>query len=154
MCIRDSIVGLYAIENYVTGSRDPFGLRRAALGIINIILENGIDVDIKKLIAEALLVYTEINALAFDYDKTMDETLTFIKDRLKNKLLDDGYRYDIVNSVINTNFTNILKMSEKVKAVSDFIGENDDSLSYLIRINNLTKESAVSYTHLRAHETS
>lgn len=137
----DSIVGLYAIENYVTGSRDPFGLRRAALGIINIILENGIDVDIKKLIAEALLVYTEINALAFDYDKTMDETLTFIKDRLKNKLLDDGYRYDIVNSVINTNFTNILKMSEKVKAVSDFIGENDDSLSYLIRINNLTKES-------------
>lgn len=137
----DTIVGLYAIENYVTGSRDPFGLRRAALGIINIILENGIDVDIKKLISEALLVYTETNALAFDYDKTMDETLTFIKDRLKNKLLDDGYRYDIVNSVINTNFTNILKMSEKVKAVSDFIKENDDSLSYLIRINNLTKDS-------------
>ena len=137
----DSIVGLYAIENYVTGSRDPFGLRRAALGIINIILENGIDVDIKKLIAEALLVYTETNALAFDYEKTMDETLTFIKDRLKNKLLDDGYRYDIVNAVINTNFTNILRMSEKVKAVSKFIEENDDSLSYLIRINNLTKDS-------------
>lgn len=137
----DSIVGLYAIENYVTGSRDPFGLRRAALGIINIILENGIDVDIKKLIAEALLVYTETNALAFDYDKTMDQTLSFIKDRLKNKLLDDGYRYDIVNSVINTDFTNILRMSEKVKAISEFIDENDDSLSYLIRINNLTKES-------------
>lgn len=139
----DSIVGLYAIENYVTGSRDPFGLRRAALGIINIILENGIDVDIKKLIAEALLVYTETNALAFDYDKTMDESLTFIKDRLKNKLLDDGYRYDIVNSVINTDFTNILRMSEKVKAISEFIEENDDSLSYLIRINNLAKDSQV-----------
>ncbi len=137
----DSIVGLYAIENYVTGSRDPFGLRRAALGIINIILENGIDVDLKKLIAEALLVYTETNALAFDYDKTMDETLSFIKDRLKNKLLDDGYRYDIVNSVVNTDFTNILKMSEKVKALSEFIEENDDSLSYLIRINNLAKDS-------------
>ena len=137
----DSIVGLYAIENYVTGSRDPFGLRRAALGIINIILENSIDVDLKKLIAEALLVYTETNALAFDYDKTMEETLSFIKDRLKNKLLDDGYRYDIVNSVINTDFTNILKMSEKVKALSEFIEENDDSLSYLIRINNLAKDS-------------
>lgn len=137
----DSIVGLYAIENYVTGSRDPFGLRRAALGIINIILENGIDVDIKKLISEALLVYTETNALSFDYDKTMKETLSFIKDRLKNKLLDDGYRYDIVNSVINTDFTNILRMSEKVKALSEFIEENDDSLSYLIRINNLAKAS-------------
>ena len=139
----DSIVGLYAIENYVTGSRDPFGLRRAALGIINIILENGIDVDIKKLISEALLVYTETNALAFDYEKTMDETLSFIKDRLKNKLLDDGYRYDIVNSVINTDFTNVLRMSEKVKALSEFIEENDDSLSYLIRINNLAKDSEV-----------
>ena len=140
----DIIVGLYAIENYVTGSRDPFGLRRAALGIINIILENGIDVDIKKLISEALLVYTETNALAFDYEKTMDETLSFIKDRLKNMLLDDGYRYDIVNSVINTDFTNILRMSEKVKAVSEFIEENDDSLSYLIRINNLAKDSKAS----------
>ena len=139
----DSIVGLYAIENYVTGSRDPFGLRRAALGIINIILENGIDVDIKKLISEALLVYTETNALAFDYEKTMDETLSFIKDRLKNKLIDDGYRYDIVNSVIDTDFTNILKTSEKVKALSEFIEENDDSLSYLIRINNLAKDSKV-----------
>lgn len=139
----DSIVGLYAIENYVTGSRDPFGLRRAALGIINIILENCIDVDIKKLISEALLVYTETNALAFDYEKTMDETLSFIKDRLKNKLLDDGYRYDIVNSVIDTDFTNILRMSEKVKALSEFIEENDDSLSYLIRINNLAKDSKV-----------
>ena len=139
----DSIVGLYAIENYVTGSRDPFGLRRAALGIINIILENGIDVDIKKLISEALLVYTETNALAFDYEKTMDETLSFIKDRLKNKLLDDGYRYDIVNSIINTDFTNVLRMSEKVKALSEFIEENDDSLSYLIRINNLAKDSEV-----------
>ena len=139
----DSIVGLYAIENYVTGSRDPFGLRRAALGIINIILENCIDVDIKKLISEALLVYTETNALAFDYEKTMDETLSFIKDRLKNKLIDDGYRYDIVNSVIDTDYTNILKMSEKVKALSEFIEENDDSLSYLIRINNLAKDSKV-----------
>lgn len=137
----DSIVGLYAIENYVTGSRDPFGLRRAALGIINIILENSIDVDLKKLISEALLVYTEKNALAFDYDKTVEECLSFIKDRLKNKLLDDGYRYDIVNSVINTDFTNILKMSEKVKAISEFIEENDDSLSYLIRVNNLAKDT-------------
>ena len=137
----DSIVGLYAIEKYVTGSKDPFGLRRAALGIINIILANGIDVDLRKLISEALLVYTEVNALAFDYDTTLDKTLAFIKDRLKNKLLDDGYRYDIVNAVVDTNNTNILRMSEKVKAVTAFIDENEDGLSYLIRINNLAKDT-------------
>lgn len=137
----DSIVGLYAIEKYVTGSQDPFGLRRAALGIINIILENGIDVDLRKLISEALLVYTEINALSFDYDTSLEKSLSFIKDRLKNKLLDDGYRYDIVNAVVDTDFSNILKMSEKVKALSEFIEENDDSLSYFTRIINLAKDS-------------
>ena len=137
----DSIVGLYAIEKYVTGSQDPFGLRRAALGIINIILENGIDVDLRKLISEALLVYTEINALSFDYDTSLEKSLSFIKDRLKNKLLDDGVRYDIVNAVVDTDFSNILKMSEKVKALSEFIEENDDSLSYFTRIINLAKYS-------------
>lgn len=140
----DSIVGLYAIEKYVTGSQDPFGLRRAALGIINIILENGIDVDLRKLISEALLVYTEINALSFDYDTSLEKSLSFIKDRLKNKLLDDGVRYDIVNAVVDTDFSNILKMSEKVKALSEFIEENDDSLSYFTRIINLAKDSEAS----------
>lgn len=58
----DTIVGLYAIEKYVTGSQDPFGLRRAALGLINIILKNNINVDLKTLINDALLVYTEKTA--------------------------------------------------------------------------------------------
>ena len=136
----DNIVGLYAIEKYVTGSQDPFGLRRAALGVINILIENGIDVDLKKLINEALLVYTEVNALSFDYDETVEKSLGFIKDRLKNKLLDEGYRYDIVNSVIDSDFSNILRMSEKVKALSEFV-EDDEALEYFTRINNLAKDT-------------
>lgn len=135
----DNIVGLYAIEKYVTGSQDPFGLRRAAIGLINIILENGIDVDLKKLISEALLVYTEINALSFDYDDTLEKSLSFIKDRLKNKLLDEGYRYDIVNAVVDTDFSNLLRIKERVKALDKF-KENDEALEYFTRINNLAKD--------------
>ena len=97
----DSIVGLYAIEKYVTGSQDPFALRRSALGLINIILQNNIDVDLKVLINDALIAYTEENELPFDYDLTMEKTLEFIKDRLKNMLIDDGFRYDIVLSLIH-----------------------------------------------------
>ena len=137
----DSIVGLYAIEKYVTGSQDPFALRRAALGLINIILENNISVDLKSLVNDALIVYTEKNGLAFDYDQTMQKTLDFIKDRLKNMLIDEGYRYDVVNAVINTSDSNILKIDQKVKAVSDFIKDNDDDLAYFTRIINLTKDS-------------
>lgn len=135
----DSIVGLYAIERFVTGSQDPFGLRRAALGFINIVLANNIDVDLKTLINDALLVYTEVNGLPFDYDQTMEKTLDFFKDRLKNMMIDEGIRYDVVNSVINTGDVNILRIHQKARAIDEFIRENDEALSYFTRINNLTK---------------
>lgn len=136
----DTIVGLYAIEKYVTGSQDPFGLRRAALGLINIILKNNINVDLKTLINDALLVYTEKNGLPFDYDLTMTKTLDFIKDRLKNMMIDEGLRYDVVNSVINTDDTNLLSIYQKAKAVNDFVEEDDENISYFTRINNLCKD--------------
>lgn len=137
----DSIVGLYAIGKYVTGSQDPFGLRRQALGLINIILENNIDVDLKDLINDSLIVYTEENELPFDYDQTMAKIIEFIKDRLKNMLIDDEFRYDIVNSVINSEQANILRIYQRVKATSEFVEENEDALSYFNRINNLAKEN-------------
>lgn len=135
----DSIVGLYAIEKYVTGSQDPFGLRRQALGLINIILENNIDVDLRNLINDSLIVYTEENGLPFDYDQTMAKTIEFIKDRLKNMLIDEGFRYDIVNSVINSDDANIFRIHQRIAAVSEFLEENDEAIIYFNRINNLAK---------------
>lgn len=136
----DTIVGLYAIEKYVTGSQDPFGLRRSALGVINIILKNNINVDLKTLINDALLVYTEKNGLPFDYDLTMTKTLDFIKDRLKNMMIDEGLRYDVVNAVIKTDDTDLLSIYQKAKAVNDFVEEDDENISYFTRINNLCKD--------------
>ena len=134
----DTIVGLYAIEKYVTGSQDPFGLRRACLGIINIFLENSIDIDLRKLVNDALLVYTEKNELAFDYDTAMDKVLDFFRDRLKNKLIDDGVSYDTVNSVINTRDLNIIKIAKKAKSIDRFLEDNEDQVSYFTRIVNLS----------------
>ncbi len=134
----DTIVGLYAIEKYVTGSQDPFGLRRACLGIINIFLENSIDIDLRKLVNDALLVYTEKNELAFDYDTAMDKVLDFFRDRLKNKLIDDGVSYDTVNSVINTSDLNIIKIVKKAKSIESFLEDNEDQVSYFTRIVNLS----------------
>ncbi len=134
----DTIVGLYAIEKYVTGSQDPFGLRRACLGIINIFLENSIDIDLRKLVNDALLVYTEKNELAFDYDTAMDKVLDFFRDRLKNKLIDDGVSYDTVNSVINTSDLNIIKIAKKAKSIDRFLEDNEDQVSYFTRIINLS----------------
>ena len=134
----DTIVGLYAIEKYVTGSQDPFGLRRACLGIINIFLENSIDVDLRKLIGDALLIYTEENELSFDYDLAMEKTLDFFRDRLRNKLIDDAHKYDTVNAVLKDGELNILKLTKKVEALDKFLEENEDQISYFTRIVNLS----------------
>lgn len=138
----DTIAGLYAIEKYVTGSQDPNGLRRACLGIINIFIENSIDADLKKLTNDALLVYTEKNELSFDYEVTMDKILGFFKDRLKHKLIDDGYRYDVVNAVLKLDSSNILRSYKKVKALDKFLEEDEDIISYFTRIVNLAHDSA------------
>ena len=136
----DTIVGLYAIEKYVTGSQDPFGLRRACLGIINIFLDNSIDCDLKKLINDALLVYTEKNELAFDYDTAMDKIVEFFSDRLKNKLIDDGYHYDTVNAVMSASELNILRIAKKVQSLDKFLEANEDQVSYFTRIVNLSQD--------------
>lgn len=137
----DTIAGLYAIEKYVTGSQDPNGLRRACLGIINIFIENSIDADLKKLANDALLAYTEKNELSFDYEVTMGKILGFFEDRLKHKLIDDGYRYDVVNAVLKLDSTNILRAYKKVKALDKFLEEDEDLISYFIRIVNLAHDS-------------
>lgn len=137
----DSIVGLYAVEKYVTGSQDPFALRRAAIGMINILIENKIDIDLENMIKESLYVYTEVNALSFDYDTTVKKVIDFVIDRLKNLLNDKGYRYDIVNAVIASGETNVLRIVEKVKDLTEFMESEDseEALTYFRRINNFTK---------------
>ncbi|NVF11733.1 glycine--tRNA ligase subunit beta [Anaerococcus sp. AGMB00486] len=138
----DTITGLYIIEKYVTGSQDPFGLRRSAIGVINIIADNKIDVDLKDLVKDCLFVYTEKNEIAFDYDKTLEKIKEFFIDRLKNMLIDKGFRYDIVNAVLETGESNILQVIEKVKALEKFVEyeDSEDNLNYLTRINNFTKD--------------
>ncbi|MDD7305620.1 MAG: glycine--tRNA ligase subunit beta [Peptoniphilaceae bacterium] len=141
----DSIVGLYAIEKYVTGSQDPFALRRAAIGVINILIENKIDIDLEELIKDSLYIYTEVNALSFDYDTTVEKVIAFIIDRLRNILIEQGYRYDIVNSVIKSDERNVLRIVQKVKDISEFMENEDaeDALTYFRRINNLAKNANV-----------
>ena len=73
----------------------------------------------------------------------MEKSIEFIKDRLRNLLIDDGYRYDVVNSVINSDDTNILRIAQRVAAVSDFVEDNDDTLSYFTRINNLARDRSL-----------
>ncbi|HTM76538.1 MAG TPA: glycine--tRNA ligase subunit beta, partial [Devosia sp.] len=99
----DLLTGFWAIDEKPTGSRDPFALRRAALGVIRIIAEN---------------------ALSFPL-KVEPDLLAFFHDRLKGTLRDAGARHDLVDAVISADSDDILTIIQRVGALSDLLSSDD-----------------------------
>ncbi|WP_280774748.1 glycine--tRNA ligase subunit beta [Rhizobium sp. SG_E_25_P2] len=102
----DTLVGFWAIDEKPTGSKDPYALRRAALGVIRIILENN--------------VRLKLLSVASDRD-----LLSFFHDRLKVYLKDAGRRHDIVDAVLSEDADDLLTIVRRAEALSAFIGTED-----------------------------
>ncbi|HET6309094.1 MAG TPA: glycine--tRNA ligase subunit beta, partial [Rhodopila sp.] len=90
----DQLVGFFAIGEKPTGSGDPYALRRAALGVIRIIRENGLRVHLR-----ALLAATRPGDAGEETAATLQAVFEFIRERLVVQLRADGARYDVLNAV-------------------------------------------------------
>lgn len=119
----DSLVGLFAVGEKPTGSKDPFALRRAALGILRMILENTLRVDLPLLIHEAQAASTKQH-IAASADITA-ETLSFFADRLKVMLRDSGIRYDVVAAVMALHDIDAVRVANKARAIEAFANSDD-----------------------------
>jgi len=91
----DSLVGLFAVGASPSGSADPFGLRRAALGIVNNLLTTATDFSV----VEGLALAAAQQPVPVD-DSALQEAATFIERRLQGILADLGYRFDVVEAVL------------------------------------------------------
>jgi len=91
----DSLAGLFAAGLIPTGAKDPFGLRRAALGVVQPLIEHGIDFDLRVAIRAA----GAFQPIAVS-DEAHRQILDFINGRLRVLLIDEGYRYDVVDAVL------------------------------------------------------
>lgn len=139
----DTISGLFAIGIHPTGSQDPFGLRRQALGIINIILDKKLNLSINELVETALYFYVEVNGLAFDYNKVKDEIIEFFSGRIRNMFMDMGIRYDIVEAVISTNTDDIYDMKIRANKLNEWLKKEglSEILSAFNRVANLAEKA-------------
>ena len=118
----DSLVGFFAINEKPTGSKDPFALRRAALGIIRLILENKLRLPLLAAFEYALGAY-DANA---DRAKTARELLDFFADRLKVHLKEAGVRHDLVSAVFALgNEDDLLRLMARVEALTAFLATDD-----------------------------
>lgn len=112
----DTLVGFFAIDEKPTGSKDPYALRRAALGVISTILENGLRIDL-----------LDVFALARPAEPAVYESLmTFFLDRLKVALREKGKRHDLIDAVLGEDGNDDLTLIvNRVEALQSFLATPD-----------------------------
>jgi glycyl-tRNA synthetase beta chain len=119
----DTLAGFWAIDEKPTGSRDPFALRRAALGVIRIILENKLRIPLKQQFQEALLSH---GAASDQKTAVPADLMVFIAERLKVHLREAGVRYDLIDAVFALGGEDDLtRLMARVDALDKFLRTNN-----------------------------
>jgi glycyl-tRNA synthetase beta chain len=129
----DTLAGFFAIGEKPTGSKDPFALRRAALGVIRLIVENKLRLPLKKVFERADWFHSEGHAGADrDRDKVVAELLDFIADRLKVALKEKGARHDLIDAVFALGGQDdVVDLLARVAALGAFL-KTDDGAHLLV----------------------
>ncbi len=137
----DTLTGLFGINQPPTGSKDPFALRRAALGVLRIIVEGNLDLDLRALLVVAADNHSNLKAREGLEDKVLD----FMLDRFRAWYEEDGIPAEVFLSVLAVRPTRPLDFDQRVKAVSHFrsLAEADALAAANKRVSNiLTKQGA------------
>ena len=141
----DTLVGFFAIDEKPTGSKDPYALRRAALGIIRIVLDNNLRLPLRPLIAQAYgLIAGGGRKLAGDEATVADALVDFFADRLKVFLREQGVRHDLVSAVFaqGGRDDDLVQLVARAKALEGFLA-SDDGANLLIAYRRAFKISQI-----------
>jgi glycyl-tRNA synthetase beta chain len=130
----DTLVGFFSIDERPTGSRDPFALRRAALGVIRIALENRLRFRLGEVVARASVPQV----------LPVEQLLAFFADRLKVQLREEGKRHDLVDAVFALGDDDLVRIVARVEALDGFLHTEDgrNLLAGYKRAANILKAEA------------
>lgn len=148
----DALLSFFAIDEKPTGSKDPFALRRAALGFIRLLLENDVRLSLQRVIQQPLERLQDrhrrglISAEKLDADwlSVSEDLLAFFADRLKVLLRDQGRRHDLVDAVFALGDDDLVRIVRRVEALDAFLGTDDGAnlLAGYKRASNILKAEA------------
>ena len=132
----------FLLGNIPSGSQDPFALRRQATGLLRIILDNKLKINVDQIIKLTMEI-VEINLE--NLDNAASELKEFIKQRLDNLLSEENVRYDIINAVININDHDLLDIYQRAHKLMNFRSENSklfiDLIRGLVRAKNISEKA-------------
>ena len=119
----DTLVGFFGIDHKPTSSKDPYALRRSALGVIRILLENNKEFKIKDLINYSSNLYQE-QGFNFSNKTLHKDLINFFIERLKNYMREKNIRPDIIEASINSNgINNVVKVYKKALILNKLINK-------------------------------
>jgi glycyl-tRNA synthetase beta chain len=139
----DTLTGIFAAGLIPTGNKDPFALRRATLGILRLIIENNLDLDIKTLIDLAAKNFTSITVS----DDCKNLILDFFNGRLKAMYLDKGFSSTVIQAVQVLKLNSPLDNDARIKAVDVFnkIEQAESLAEANKRVANILSKNAADY---------
>jgi glycyl-tRNA synthetase beta chain len=138
----DTLLCFWGIQEKPTGSKDPFALRRAALGVVRIILENKIKLNISNILEMAVSSRVIAKPCLPELDTSViDSLLFFITERFKVYLRDNGMRQDLINAVLKRDANDLLSATNRVESLQAFLSteEGINLLSVCKRSGNILK---------------
>lgn len=136
----DMVTGFFAIGLIPSGSEDPYGIRRASLGLLKILLENRYPLSLDILIDKTLEIYG--NTIGLDKGAVKSRLILFMKERLKNILLDKNFKDDIIDAVLSS--ASLGRFDELNKKLIDLSSISQakyllESAKVIERISNILK---------------
>lgn len=137
----DTLIGFFAIGEKPTGSKDPFALRRAALGVIRLIVENGLRLPLRTVFETARNLYAD-QGIAEAASLDLGELLAFFADRLKVHLREKGVRHDLIAAVFAVGGEDdLVRLLARVDALAAFLASEDgaDLLTAFRRAANIVR---------------
>ncbi|CAH9016923.1 glycine--tRNA ligase subunit beta [Candidatus Nitrosacidococcus sp. I8] len=114
----DSLIGFFGIDILPSGDKDPYGLRRAALGIIRVMIENKLNLDLIYLLKVS---YQSYQGILIKNETTVDQIYEYILERLRSYYLDIGFTNDVIESVLVLKLNNLLDIHQRLEAVTQFV---------------------------------
>ena len=130
----DSIAGFFAIGIKPSGSQDPYALRRQALGILSILLDRKLSVNLNNLINAALDNYSN---LEFNKEEVASQIVEFFVERVKNLFKDLGIRYDVIDAVLNNNLDDISDIHTRALELNRWL-QKDELVEMLTAFNRVS----------------
>ncbi|AEW44216.1 glycyl-tRNA synthetase, b subunit [Serratia symbiotica str. 'Cinara cedri'] len=135
----DTLVGIFGIEQHPNGNKDPFALRRSALGILRIIIEKNLLLDLVILTTEATHLYGD----KLTNKKVINDVVKFMLGRFRKWYMGEGHKIDTIQSVLARQPTKPADFHARIKAVSHFrtLQEGSVLIAANKRISNILSKS-------------